>query len=308
MNTTPKPAHQVLLAVDGSEHSLAAVKTVRDFALAAPDCPECQVKVLGVFPVSEGSNHAMYLIPLREAGRILGEHGVRTVSDLIQGYPAEVILRQAAANRPDLIVIGARGLRATLGILLGGVAQQVVEHARCPVLVVRAPYRPIDHVLVVTDGSECSRQAVEFAAGFPFIQGTDFHLLHVLPPSPVLTPEVLSRIWNLPEEAIDPSIFANRDVEAEVEAARTAGQAVLDEANQVLLSHGIQARKALLQGDAATEIIQYARDHQIDLVIAGSRGLSPMQSWLLGSVSRKLVHYAECSVLLVKQPEELDSA
>ena len=67
-----------------------------------------------------------------------------------------------------------------------------------------------------------------------------------------------------------------------------------------MLSQGIKAKNALLQGDAATEIIQYASNKEIDLIIAGSRGLSPMQSWLIGSVSRKLVHYAGCSVLLVK--------
>ena len=138
-------------------------------ALATAHCSECRVKVLGVLPVSEGSNHAVYLLPLREAERILGEHGVHTSSDLIQGYPAEVILEQASSSQPDLIVIGAKGLRATLGILLGGVAQQVVEHACCPVLVIRAPYRRINHVLVVTDGSVCSHHAVEFAANFPFI-------------------------------------------------------------------------------------------------------------------------------------------
>jgi nucleotide-binding universal stress UspA family protein len=55
-----------------------------------------------------------------------------------------------------------------------------------------------------------------------------------------------------------------------------------------------------MRGDAATEIIQFARQHEIDLIVSGSRGLSPVTSWLLGSVSRKLVHYASCSVLIVK--------
>lgn len=305
MNTTPKDIHQVLLAVDGSEHSLAAVKTVRDMALAAAHCMDCQVKVLGVLPVAEGSNHAVYMLPLREAERILREHGIHTTAELIQGYPTEVIVNQAQAIQPDLLVLGAKGLRATLGILLGGVAQQVVEHACCPVLVIRAPYRRINQVLVVTDGSEYGRQAVEFAANFPFIAGTAFHLLHVLPPSTMLTPELLSNIWTLPGEGMDASLFASRAVEAEAEKAHNAGQAILDEANQILLSQDIHAKTTLLQGDAATEIIQYAGDKQIDLIIAGSRGLNPVQSWLIGSVSRKLVHYAGCSVLLVKRPETM---
>jgi nucleotide-binding universal stress UspA family protein len=304
MNDTSKDIHQVLLAVDGSEHSLAAVKTVRDMALASAHCTECQVKVLGVLPVAEGSNHVVYMLPLREAERILREHGVHTTAELIQGYPAEVIVNQAqTTTRSDLIVLGAKGLRATLGILLGGVAQQVVEHACCPVLVIRAPYRQINQVLVVTDGSEYGRQAVEFAGNFPFIAGTAFHLLHVLPPSPALTPELLSNIWTLSGDAMAGNQFADRELEAEIEKARIAGQSILDEANKILIAQGITAKTALLQGDAATEIIQYTSDKQIDLIIAGSRGLNPMQSWLIGSVSRKLVHYAGCSVLLVKRPE-----
>jgi len=56
---------------------------------------------------------------------------------------------------------------------------------------------------------------------------------------------------------------------------------------------------------AVTEIIQYAKENQVDLIVAGSRGLTSMQSWLLGSVSRKLVHYAGCSVLIVKGPHRI---
>ena len=47
-------------------------------------------------------------------------------------------------------------------------------------------------------------------------------------------------------------------------------------------------------------------EKNIDLVVVGSRGLSQVGGWLLGSVSRKLVHYAGCSVLIVKgMPDEL---
>jgi nucleotide-binding universal stress UspA family protein len=67
-----------------------------------------------------------------------------------------------------------------------------------------------------------------------------------------------------------------------------------------LRSAGLEPGPVLKQGDAASEIIEYVKDRAIDLVVAGSRGLSPMRAWLLGSVSRKLVHYASCSVLIVK--------
>jgi nucleotide-binding universal stress UspA family protein len=56
----------------------------------------------------------------------------------------------------------------------------------------------------------------------------------------------------------------------------------------------------LRRGDAATEILQLAKEKHIDLIVAGSRGLSQVSAWLLGSVSRKLIHYAKCSVLVVR--------
>ena len=48
------------------------------------------------------------------------------------------------------------------------------------------------------------------------------------------------------------------------------------------------------------EVLELLNDNQVDLVVTGSRGLSPVKAWLLGSVSRKLVHYAPCSVLITK--------
>jgi len=301
MYTQNQSIHKVLLAVDGSEHSRAAVQTVQDFTLATGSCADCQVMILGALPHTEGSNQAVYLYPLQQAQKMLTESGIQTSMELIQGFPAEVILDYAAAQQPDLIVVGAKGLRATFGILLGGVAQRVIEYAECPVLVIRAPYRKIKAVLVITDGSEHSRNAVEFAGEFPFSPHTVFHLLHVLPPSAILTPETLARVWSMADYSMELPVFTSQELEEEVEAARKAGQAILDEANQLLLSRNIHAKNTLLRGDAASEVLQYAKDNQIDLIIAGSRGLSQVQGWLVGSVSRKLVHYAECSVLLVKR-------
>lgn len=305
MSSNPKSIHKILLAVDGSEHSYAAVQTVRDFALSSASCAGCQVMILGALPPAEGSNQAAYLFPLQQAQKMLDGKKIPTNVELIQGFPTEVILNYAAAQKPDLIVVGAKGLRATFGILLGGVAQQVVEYAECPVLVIRAPYRKLMHVLLVTDGSTHSRNAMEFAAKFPFIPDASFHLLHVLPPSAILTPETLARVWSLSDDVIDLPVFTSEELAAEEETARKAGQIVVDEADQILSSQNIHARHVLLRGDAATEILQYARDTKIDLIVVGSRGLSQVQSWLVGSVSRKLVHYAECSVMLVKQAQNV---
>ena len=80
------------------------------------------------------------------------------------------------------------------------------------------------------------------------------------------------------------------------------GEALLMRTRRLLQRYGLEATALLVRGDAATEILDYAGHHQIDLIVAGSRGLSQLKSLWMGSVSRKLVHYSNCSVLIVKAP------
>ena len=78
------------------------------------------------------------------------------------------------------------------------------------------------------------------------------------------------------------------------------GEALLETTARSLDERGWKVATKLLRGDAATEILSHIQERDIDLVVAGSRGLSELRGWLLGSVSRKLIHYADCSVLIVK--------
>ncbi len=62
--------------------------------------------------------------------------GVEVSGHLVQGPPASVLLD--AAHGVNLLVVGSRGLGGFSGLLLGSVSNQVVHHAACPVLVIRA--------------------------------------------------------------------------------------------------------------------------------------------------------------------------
>ena len=93
---------------------------------------------------------------------------------------------------------------------------------------------------------------------------------------------------------------SEEEVKAKLKQDEDNGWFILNQATHILDNNEKTSTIVLLKGDAATEIIEYSKGHDIDMIIAGSRGLSQVKSWLLGSVSRKLVHYAPCSVLLVK--------
>jgi len=262
--------------------------------------PGSLVKALAVLVPRDASNHAMLETALQQTVAIFDEKNVDCDAELLTGYPAESLADYADQFQPDLIALGAKGLRATLGILLGGVVQQVVEYANWPALVVREPYTGLKRILLITDGSVYSQRAMEYLAVFPLPDEVDLRVMHVL--QPVISPAMVARSWPVGSEAVSavPSYETERMLSKQAELEEQDGLALLERTVSHLKAEGLQASSVQLRGDAATEIIDYVKAHHIDLIVAGSRGLSQMKRLLLGSLSRKLVHYAGCSVLIVK--------
>jgi nucleotide-binding universal stress UspA family protein len=299
MNAQKTHAMKVILAVDGSEHSAAAARLLCDLPLPQ----ESAIKIIAVLVPRNASDYAHLERALADSKAILGSVKATVKTELLTGYPAEQISEYAAKNVPDLIVLGAKGRRATLGILLGGVVQQIVEYAEDPVLVVRSPYEGLQRILIVTDGSVHSQRAMRFLGQFPIPDLTEVHVLHVLPPMP--SPAMIARSWPAGSELMAPvpSYETEEMLAKQAEEEQRHGNALLAGSLESLGDYGIEAKGVLLRGDAATEIIEYANQYKIGLIVAGSRGLSQMRRLLLGSLSRKLVHYAGCSVLIVKGGE-----
>lgn len=285
----------VLIADDGSVHAQAALKLLSDLPLAK-DTP---VTVLRAFPSTQSAEVYALEAHLQQTCETLRAVGFNPKPELVLGSPAEKIIEFVSAHQPQLILLGAKGLRATFGILLGGVAQQVVEYACCPVLIVRAPYHGLRRILVVTDGSTYSEDAVKYLAEFPLPDGSEITAMHILPPPlppfiPIepgyVGPPVSQPLSDL-EDALEQGSNEEKD-----------GKAILARTDSLLATTGHPITTVLRQGDAATEIIEYVKTAKIDLIVTGSRGLSQMKAWLLGSVSRKLVHYSNSSILVVRRP------
>src|SRR5512145_1401955 len=130
---TPRQRLNILLADDGSQHAQAAVEWLQSISLP----PKSQIYVFRAFNSGQIPWVSEFERALERTQTQLSSLGYRVQTELTLGHAAEKILEIAHARKPDLIVLGAKGLRSTLNILLGGVAQHVVEYASCPVLIVR---------------------------------------------------------------------------------------------------------------------------------------------------------------------------
>ncbi len=293
MNAEKNISHfKILLGDDRSEHAQAALALLEDLPLASGT----DVTVFRAYSPTQATDVVLLEDALNQTCARLKKKGLLAHPELLLGVPTVKFLKQAEEQEPDLIIIGAKGLRATTGILVGGVAQQVVEYAPCPVLVVRAPYHGLREVMVVTDGSFSSQRAMGFLGGLPLPSGARLWVMHVLPP-----PAMSMVFLETPMGSAPVALLDSDQVTAQAVKAERDGQKLVDDALSTLQAAGKPATGILKQGDAATEIMAAVKEHNIDLLVTGSRGHSPIREWVMGSVSRKLVHYSGCSVLVVRQ-------
>lgn len=294
---TPRQRLDFLLADDGSLHAQAAVELLQNLPVPS----KSKLLVFRAFSSGQIPWVPDFERSLERTRAQLVDCGYQVETDLQLGSAAEKILEISEERKPGLIVLGAKGLRSTVSILLGGVAQQVMEYSCCPVLIVRAPYRGLSRVLMVTDGSPCSQHAARYFGKFPLPAETQMHVMHVLPPIQIpVTVESYVGSW----QTVYVGYPAPEDDPAAREKETRHGETLLARTCRLLQDRGMEATTVLARGDAATEIIDYVRKHRIDLIVSGSRGLSQFKSLWMGSVSRKLVHYSDCSVLVVKQPRK----
>ncbi len=146
----------------------------------------------------------------------------------------------------------------------------------------------LKRILLPTDFSKHSQNALAYATAFAEKFGAEIVLLHVVQDLAVFIPEAVS---------VSPPIAP--PVEQFTAAARASLQQVAVE--NKLERFGVQVE--VREGTPFYEIIQVAREKNVDLIIMGTHGRGGLTHVLLGSVTEKVVRKAPCPVLTVRHPE-----
>jgi len=141
---------KILIAVDGSAHSLDAVRYVIEHAAWYRDKPECELVVvhaplphlprMGMVVSNEQVQHYYQeegTKALAGAKRLLDVSGLAYREHILVGPVAESIVQQANTLACDMIVLATRGMGAAANMLLGSVATRVLHLAAVPVMLVK---------------------------------------------------------------------------------------------------------------------------------------------------------------------------
>ncbi len=210
---------------------------------------------------------------------VVHPHLVRGLSE------AETICETAADLGCDLVVMGTHGRRGLKHLVLGSVTERVVRSCPIPVLTIRPDaagdvlHEP--RFLVPTDFSEASRQAVATAATWAARLDGRITLLHAI--EPVVYPEFYA-VDIFPDDIMD------RIEERSNRALEQLARKQLGE---------VQWDTEVAVGRATEVIIEAADPGRHDLVVIASRGLSPIEHLLLGSVTDAVVRRARIPVLTI---------
>jgi nucleotide-binding universal stress UspA family protein len=147
----------------------------------------------------------------------------------------------------------------------------------------------LKNILLPTDFSEPSDVAVRYAKALAENFGSSLHVLHVL--------EESNLTW-VASEGFTPPL--GLDVRGEVEkSARERLERALTDAER----QKYRARLVFRVGNPFVEIVRYAREENVDLIVMGTHGRGLIAHMLLGSVAERVVRKAPCPVLTVRHPE-----
>lgn len=149
----------------------------------------------------------------------------------------------------------------------------------------------MERILVGYDGSEDGERAVSFAAELALRFDADLIIAHVMAQPGGFTATESIPVYSRVEEVY----------RAEHDVMREAADRIVDQAVSVADRQGYSnPTTVLLVGSPAPQLAKAATAHRADAVVVGSRGLGEFAGLLLGSVSSRLAHIAECTVITVK--------
>lgn len=141
-------------------------------------------------------------------------------------------------------------------------------------------------ILVPTDGSHASNRAVEQALKIAEAFDATVHALYV----------------------VDTTTYSSVDVPAEriSDALEREGEQATDDVVRQCNDLGIDIVQAVEPGIPHQTILEYADDHDADLIVMGTHGRTGVERFLLGSITEKVVRTAQVPVLTVRMQEELE--
>ncbi|MFH1453553.1 MAG: universal stress protein [Armatimonadota bacterium] len=202
------------------------------------------------------------------------------------GHPAREIIAAAEEFNADLVVTGSAGRTGIEELLLGGVSQKVLKYSKKAVLITKKSFKKLNKILFATDGSADAQKALKWMVSHKLPPSTKVHVLSVVP-----------RIEN---SILEESYVPREKIDLITKTHKEASSIVVENSERELKKYFSKVTTEVLEGEPSNEILIASKEGGYDLIVMGATGVSGIEGFLLGSVSRKVAKLSRPSVLVVK--------
>jgi len=211
------------------------------------------------------------------------------------GFPAHEVLNLAGEWHPSLIVVGSHGRSALGRFVLGSISQKVLTGAQTSVRVARPTTgkgASAARIVVGVDGSAGAEKAVRAVAARHWTPGSE---VRVVVADDLLMANSIYRVIPQVNEFVD-QVNRSERTEAESIAERAVKQL-----RSELNGKSVTVSSAVLTGNPKQAIVRHADEFGADSIFTGATGFSsPIERFLVGSVSASVAARAHCSVEVVR--------
>jgi nucleotide-binding universal stress UspA family protein len=229
--------------------------------------------------------------------------GVKVVQILENGSPARVIIDRAGSEPNTLVTMATHGYSGAARWLLGSVAEKVSHGIASDLILLRPEHTDTGHeitlrtVLVPLDFSDTAEAILPTVAELARLLKLEILLVHVT-----------KRFYPGPPETFAPTFGAIPNLKELWEQDSAAANAYLSEKAEELRNQGLPRveLRALAAGvdGAAGEIVDLAQQVPDSFIAMTPQGQSPIDRWLMGSVTKRVIQSTKRPVLVVRSPRQ----
>ena len=323
---------KILVPLDGSELAEVALPYAEEAAgKLGKEITLLTVLISDGFP-DEGWYHHLHRfytekmvdIVKQDLQKKLGEAAAKKIkvkSEIMVGDPAEEIVNYAEKNDIGLIVMSTHGLHGFKRWAMGSVTERVARATTRPIALIRAKgNRPdfrdsgaLRKIIVPLDGSQEGESAISYAGELAARFKAEVVLFKVMPAAYKNVPPAGEQFESEKEEATvqivmgynyKPSsghgttIYPEQQMESDKEKAKN----YLDKAGERLIRQGVTLRSEVRFGNTAEEIIKFAGEAGVDMVVLSTHGHSAVDRWVFSNVVEKVFYQGNTPLLLVRAP------
>lgn len=234
------------------------------------------------------------------------------------GHPADEINQIARENDVDMVIAATHGGAGFKRFMIGSVTNRLMKILSCPLLVLHSTEKPLiseinggiklNRILVGCDFSSDSKLAFDYALSLAQEFQTQLYLAHVSKPvdETALTQADYHKIQA--GELTNWSRSEYMDLQKAVsDEAWQKKSTLLSHIENQLLSmvpddcrHFCTPVTILLEGQPYKELINYAENKEVDMIVLGIRGHSLFEQFWVGSTTDRVISHASCPVLAVR--------